>query len=245
MAYRKEEEQPLTKDVIIEPDNDSEGDDDLELLNRLDPLTSSSSSHQQRQTTPAAPVTSISSSSFSDRRYTGGNTLDEPVSVTILNDVKAIGNKLKYVLYPVGDAHNKEWDLWGSLIFCLLLALFLSLSAENHQSVAVFTGIFSIVWLGEVVCTLNLRLLGSQLAVLQSVCCLGYSLFPLVIAALVSVFVHTAFVRAPLTAVMYAWSTYASLGVLQGAELGSKKLLAIYPLGLFYFVLGWTVFISG
>lgn len=102
------------------------------------------------------------------------------------------------------------------------------------------------MWLGEVVCTLNLRLLGSQLAFLQSVCCLGYALFPLVIAATVSAFVHTALVRVPLTTVMYIWSVYASSNsVLQGAELGNKKLLAIYPLALFYFVLGWTVFISG
>lgn len=234
------EEERLHDDVMIEPDESDEEADERELLNRLDPLSSVNTTATQ-----APPVTSISSQNISDRRYTGQNTLDEPVSVTIMNDVKAIGNKLKFVLWPTGNAHNSEWDLWGPLIFCLLLSLSLSLAAKNDQSIAVFTGIFSLVWLGETICTLNLRLLGSQLAFLQSVCCLGYSLFPLVIAATVSAFVHTAFVRVPLTIVMYAWSTYASLGVLQGADLGNKKLLAVYPLGLFYFVLGWTVFISG
>ena len=250
MVYNNEEERPLTDDTVIEPDFEIDSDedaDDLAMLNRLDPLTSGTSSQTKSSNPPTSgqAQTSFGSNNFSDRRYTGQNTLDEPVSVTILNDVKAIGYKLKFVLWPAGDAHNKDWDLWGPLIFCLLLSLFLSLAAENHQSVSVFTGIFTIIWLGELVCTLNLRLLGSQLALLQSVCCMGYSLFPLVVAALVSAFVRTAFVRVLLTIVMYAWSTYASLGVLQGAELGNKKLLAIYPLGLFYFVLGWTVFISG
>ncbi|CCG83160.1 Protein YIP4 [Taphrina deformans PYCC 5710] len=234
----------LLNDMVIEPDESDDEADERELLNRLDPMTASTTP-QSSERDPIPVVTSISSQNISDRRYTGQNTLDEPVSVTILNDVKAIGNKLKFVLWPAGDARTNEWDLWGPLIFCLMLSLALSFAAQNDQSIAVFTGIFSLIWLGETVCTLNLRLLGSQLAFLQSVCCLGYSLFPLVIAATVSVFVHTALVRVPLTIVMYAWSTYASFGVLQGADLGSKKLLAVYPLTLFYFVLAWTVFISG
>lgn len=239
-------EERLYDDTVIEPDaSDDEDDeaDERELLNRLDPMTTNNTSIPERDPIPV--VTSISSQNISDRRYTGSNTLDEPVSQTILNDVYAIGHKLRFVLWPAGDARTGEWDLWGPLIFCLLLALALSFAAQNEQSIAVFTGIFSLVWLGETVCTLNLRLLGSQLAFLQSVCCLGYSLFPLVVAAVVSAFVHTALVRVPLTIVMYVWSTYASFGVLQGADLGSKKLLAVYPLTLFYFVLAWTVFVSG
>lgn len=240
----KLEDERLHNDISIEADASDEEADERELLNRLDPLTASTAPVPASNSIPV--VTSLGSQNFSDRRYTGENTLDEPVSVTIMNDVKAIGHKLLFILWPAGDAHNSQWDLWGPLIFCLLLSLALSFAAQNDQSVAVFTGIFSIIWLGETVCTLNLRLLGSHLAFLQSVCCMGYSLFPLVIAAVISVFVHTAFVRVPLTISMYIWATYASCnGVLQGADLGSKKLLAIYPLGLFYFVLGWTVFISG
>jgi hypothetical protein len=40
----------------------------------------------------------------------------------------------------------------------------------------------------------------------QAVCVLGYCLFPLTIAALINVFVHTFFVRLPVFAVTYAWS---------------------------------------
>jgi hypothetical protein len=45
----------------------------------------------------------------------------------------------------------------------------------------------------------------------QSVCVLGYCLFPLTIAAFINVFVHTPFVRLPVIVITYAWS---SLGLL-------------------------------
>ena len=73
--------------------------------------------------------------------------------------------KLKDVLWPAksfkdNDAHTKDWDLWGPLVFCLILSLLLSFGASDNQSQVVFTGVFSMVWLGEAVCTLNLKLLG-------------------------------------------------------------------------------------
>jgi hypothetical protein len=118
-------------------------------------------------------------------------------------------------------------DLWGPLIFCLLLSLFTSLTASEHQSVMVFTGVFSIVWMGEAVVTFNLKLLGGTVYVLnvvdhliayarsffQSVCTLGYCLFPLTVAALVNIFVHTMFVRLPVIAVMYVWTCYGTESV--------------------------------
>lgn len=42
----------------------------------------------------------------------------------------------------------------------------------------------------------------------QSVCVLGYCLFPLTIAALINVFVHTIFVRLPVVALTYIWSAF-------------------------------------
>jgi len=44
----------------------------------------------------------------------------------------------------------------------------------------------------------------------QSVCVLGYCLFPLTIAALINVFVRTIFVRLPVIAVTYCWSAFGT-----------------------------------
>ncbi|CAG8634748.1 11273_t:CDS:2, partial [Diversispora eburnea] len=51
------------------------------------------------------------------------NTLDEPVSETLLRDLRNIAIKLRQVLNPKGRSDVlRDWDLWGPLILCLALA---------------------------------------------------------------------------------------------------------------------------
>ena len=57
----------------------------------------------------------------------------------------------------------RDWDLWGPLIFCLLLSLFLSRGAQDSQKDLVFSGIFAMVWIGESVVTLQIKLLGGNM----------------------------------------------------------------------------------
>jgi hypothetical protein len=57
----------------------------------------------------------------------------------------------------------RDWDLWGPLIFCLLLSLFLSRGAKDEQKDIVFSGIFAMVWIGEAVVTLQIKLLGGNM----------------------------------------------------------------------------------
>ena len=57
----------------------------------------------------------------------------------------------------------RDWDLWGPLIFCLLLSLLLSFRAKDDQRDVVFSGVFAMVWIGEAVVTLQIRLLGGSM----------------------------------------------------------------------------------
>lgn len=59
----------------------------------------------------------------------------------------------------------RDWDLWGPLIFCLLLSLFLSWGAKGDQKDLVFSGVFAMVWIGEAVVTLQIKLLGGNMYV--------------------------------------------------------------------------------
>jgi hypothetical protein len=59
----------------------------------------------------------------------------------------------------------RDWDLWGPLVFCLLLALLLSLKMGEQKSL-VFSGVFAMVWIGEAVVTLQIKLLGGNMYVL-------------------------------------------------------------------------------
>lgn len=56
----------------------------------------------------------------------------------------------------------RDWDLWGPLIFCLLLSLLLSFNAQPEQKDEVFSGVFAMVWIGEAVVTLQIKLLGGN-----------------------------------------------------------------------------------
>ena len=143
-----------------------------------------------------------------------------------LRDLRAIYNKMLQVLRPSsGNAVLREWDLWGPLLFTTTLAILLSLDAPPSQSLSVFTGIFAIVSIGSVVVTLNCKLLGGKVYVLltamsrcakpfearsflQSLCVLGYCLFPLDVAALLATFIRILWIRIPIALVGFAWSTY-------------------------------------
>lgn len=48
-------------------------------------------------------------------------------------------------------------------MFCLLLSMFLSMRAQDDQTSVVFSGVFTIVWIGEAVVTLQLKLLGGNM----------------------------------------------------------------------------------
>ncbi|CAO3589650.1 unnamed protein product [Absidia cylindrospora] len=151
------------------------------------------------------------------------------------------------VLHPKGDRHVlRDWDLWGPLLLCLSLAITLSTRAPADQSVSIFTGVFVIVWLGAAVVTANAKLLGGAVSFFQSVCVIGYCLFPLVAASIVSIFVHLIWVRLPIAIVTFAWSTYASVGFLSESQinLNNRRALTVYPLCLFYMVISWLILVS-
>ena len=94
-------------------------------------------------------------------------TLDEPVSDTILRDLKKIGVRIRHVLLPyTTDKELRNWDLWGPLILCLSLACTMSFNSTTDEDAAlVFTAVFVIVWVGAAVVTVNAALLGGNMYV--------------------------------------------------------------------------------
>ena len=66
-------------------------------------------------------------------------TLNEPVWHTVKRDLRRIGIKLRYVLVPTEGGESdtlrelRDWDLWGPLLLCIVLATHLSLTAPDGQ----------------------------------------------------------------------------------------------------------------
>ena len=80
-------------------------------------------------------------------------------------------------------------DLWGPLLVCLLLSSTLSFTAPQSSASLVFAAVFVIVWCGAAMVTVNAQLLGGSISFFQSVCILGYCVFPLTISAMACLFI--------------------------------------------------------
>lgn len=124
------------------------------------------------------------------------------------------------------------------------------------------------MWAGSAVVTINSKLLGGQLSFFQSVCVLGYCSAPLVLASgkrihalfispslAITLILSNLILRSIICLVTLAWSIYgissfshlhplASLNFIGDSNLDKRRVLALYPMILFYFVLAWMVLIS-
>lgn len=79
----------------------------------------------------------------------------------------------------------------------------------------------------------------------QSVCLIGYTIFPLVIAALLSALNLPVIPRIPIYIVLVAWSLAAGVSILGGSGVVKNRVfLAVYPLLVFYVGIGCLCFIS-
>ncbi|XP_077861481.1 protein YIPF6-like isoform X2 [Saccoglossus kowalevskii] len=180
------------------------------------------------------------------------STLDEPVVITVKRDLKAVGIKFFHVLWPKqSKTLLREWDLWGPLILCILLGMMLQGSSadDNSDGGPQFAEVFVIVTGGAIIVTLNSQLLGGTISFFQSVCVLGYCVLPLNVALIVCRLVLLApeqttalfVIRFAIVFVGFVWSTFASMAFLADSQPINRKALAVYPICLFYFIIGWMI----
>nr|CAB3267828.1 protein YIPF6-like [Phallusia mammillata] len=198
------------------------------------------------------------------------STLDEPVKDTFIRDMKVIGSKFAHIIYPRSNSLLlRDWDLWGPLVLCVILAVFLN-GAKDETTGGQgpqFAEVFVVVWVGAGIVTLNAQLLGGKISFFQSVCVLGYCILPLVVAMIICWFLVKIFeqsivfvvIRIILVAAAYGWSIFgpclithlqcmipitvvtASVAFLGDSQPKGRKALAVFPICLFYFILAWMV----
>jgi hypothetical protein len=174
------------------------------------------------------------------------NTLDEPIWETVKRDARRIGANLRLVLLPAGDrsqqsAALRNWDLWGPMAFTLGLAALLS--AGSPKPSATFSLVFALVSVGACVLTVNAVLLGGTIGFFQSLCLIGYALFPLDAAALACLLAPMPLVRWIVVPLGVAWASWASVPFVAGAVPPGRRALAVYPLGLLYLTIGWLALV--
>jgi len=171
-------------------------------------------------------------------------TLDEPILTTLKRDLFRIYNKLKHVITPRLSSRKIEelynWDLWGPLLFCFLLAI--SLSNEKNES-STFVIIFSIFWIGGLVVTFNGKFLGANIGICQMICLLGYCAFPITLGGIIIGFMNVSkgWIKCIIVFSSFLWSCLASVGFISALVPRDKELITALPIALFFVTLSLFV----
>lgn len=140
----------------------------------------------------------------------------------------------------------RDWDLWGPLFVCLLLSIVLSIRAPTSQTSAVFAAVFVSMWLGAAVVTINAKLLGGTISFFQSVCVLGYCVFPFCLSSIMILILS----KTPMGKVWinifwvligFVWATRASTVFIAQFIQKERRFLAVFPVFFYYILLGWLV----
>ncbi|CAL1154784.1 unnamed protein product [Cladocopium goreaui] len=94
------------------------------------------------------------------------------------------------------------------------------------------------------VVTVNALLLKGKISFFQSVCVLGYCIFPLVIAAFCSLMLNVIWLKVIFVVIGFTWATGASVNFMSELLPEDRKALGVYPVWLFYVAIAWLILIS-
>ena len=134
----------------------------------------------------------------------------------------------------------------GPLLVGLTLSILLSFRAPSQQAATVFAVVFSSMWLGSGIVTINAQLLGGSISFFQSVCVLGYCVSPFVVSAIIILSLHKTLVGKFWIEILwvmlaFVWSTRASIVFIGQYIVKERRFLAVYPVLFYYTFLGWLV----
>jgi hypothetical protein len=124
-----------------------------------------------------------------------------------------------------------------------VFAVALALGSEDtmQDSSEIFSLGFFVVWFGAVAVTVNAILLGGTLSFFQTVCLLGYCMAPMALACVLALFSDNLFYKSVVAAAAFIWSTRSSIGFFGTTVCDERKMLAVYPVMLYFVVCGWLV----
>jgi hypothetical protein len=192
-------------------------------------------------------TTSVNSSDYITPLNDKLDTLDESISSTIFRDLKLIYYKLKYVMNPFSPSeqrkkHIKQWDLWGPLLFITFLSCTLSIKSSNKSHTII--SIFAIFWIGNLLVYINGNLLNSHIKFFQTICLLGYCLFPLNISAFIlSVSNFYEIIRVIIVLITLIWSLFSAKQYFKSLVNEEQSMLVFYPAILLFLFISWFILV--
>ena len=175
--------------------------------------------------------------------------LNEPISDSIKRDLFLIWTKLSYVINPFKsnnekNKHIKQWDLWGPLIFTILLAITLAIRATEKGNT--FILVFLIFWFGSFLIYINSHLLEVKISIFHIFCLLGYCMFPLNISSFILMLYNFYEIFRILIVVLGCfWSSFSASGFLKcSVDEENIRGLVLYPVILLYLFLAGVILMN-
>ena len=147
-------------------------------------------------------------------------------------DPADILHKARCALRPPKGGLGQTQDFWGPLSVVLTYA-----SLLVWGNMAALSWILCLWVFGSFIIFFLVRVLGADVTLAHTLGSLGYNLLPLVISrvALLAAVGSTGAASIGVRVACTAWATFSASGWLFTADLASKRLLMVYPLGLYFY----------
>lgn len=135
------------------------------------------------------------------------------------------------------------------LVYILLirsLFSFISESNDTEEMSWTFCLVFMLMWIGGSVVTVNAILLGANVTLFQSLCVLGYCLFPILFVSIIFDCFRSHlnfFWQIFISIGSCVWACFCSLSFMGDIVGNDKKGLGIFPICLFYFSFSCYLFL--
>lgn len=131
----------------------------------------------------------------------------------------------------------EDWDLWGPLLYSLVLSFFISISSSSVLENEAYGTVMLTLMGGGCVITLNSYLVGNISSFYLNLSIMGYCLFPLALASVAN-FLLRRFIGflgiSLICGVAWVWSTVAANNFLAHSFPPAKSGMLTYPICLFY-----------
>ena len=186
--------------------------------------------------------------SISSNRIENDDTLDESIYSTIIRDLTLIYNKLKNVVNPFLSQSEKrihiiQWDLWGPLLFLTFLSGILTIKSQDKGNIII--SIFTIFSIGSILVYVNAHLINQKIKFFQTICLLGYCLFPMNLSALILAITNFYEIfRIFIVALCCTWSLFSIKEYFKSLCTEEQNLLVFYPAVLLYLFISWFIFVT-
>lgn len=143
------------------------------------------------------------------------------------------------MIVPFGKTGRKlkSWDLWGPLLLCIIFSWTLSLASKESISSSIFGTVFCVVWAGSALLAINAKLLEVEISFFHFICTLGYSLFPMNLAAFLTIIGQNKFSLVSVmiySGIAFFWSCKSACLYIESLIETDNKCLVLFPVFLFY-----------